>query len=44
MDINSESIKPRAEYNKLLLMLQQKELTLATIALHNGNDIICIVG
>jgi hypothetical protein len=29
MDITAESIGAREEYNKLLLMLQQKESTLA---------------
>jgi hypothetical protein len=44
MDVTVESIGTREEYNKLLLMLQQKELTLVTITFHHADDIICIVG
>jgi hypothetical protein len=44
MDITAESIEAREEYNKLLLMLQQKESTLVVEALHHAHYIICIVG
>jgi hypothetical protein len=44
IDITAESIGAPEEYNKLLLMLQQKESTLAVIALYHANYIISIVG
>jgi hypothetical protein len=44
IDITDESIGTREEYNKLLLMLQQKESMLAVKALHHTDYIICIVG
>ena len=43
-DITAESIGTREEYNKLLLMLQQKESTLAAVALYHTDYIICVVG
>jgi hypothetical protein len=44
MDVNIKSIGTREEYNKLLLLLQQKELMLAIITFHHTDYIICIVG
>jgi hypothetical protein len=43
MDTATDSIGTREEYNKLLPMLQQKESTLATVAFHHTDNIICIV-
>jgi hypothetical protein len=44
MDVNAKSLRTREEYNKLLLMLQQKELTLTFVTFHHADYIICIVG
>jgi hypothetical protein len=44
MDESTKSIGTREEYNKLLLMLQQKESTFAILIFHYADYIICIVG
>jgi len=44
MNVAAESIGTREEYNKLLLMLQQKESTLATVVFHYSDNFICIIG
>jgi len=44
MNAVAESISIRKEYNKLLLMLQQKESRPSTEILHYADNIIRIIG